>query len=102
MTSAPIGKLALLWRGDRESRRQATRDNNRWRDVFAALAALNIQAEPAVYCEETAEEVRDQLLDMDGVLVWVDPLSDGRTRFQLDALLREIASRGIWVSTIRT
>ena len=25
--------------------------------------------------------------------------SDGRTRFQLDAMLREIASRGIWVST---
>jgi hypothetical protein len=37
--------------------------------------------------------------DADGVLVWVDPLSDGRTRYQLDAMLREIASHGIWVST---
>lgn len=33
------------------------------------------------------------------MLVWVDPLSDGRTRFQLDVMLREIASRGVWVST---
>jgi hypothetical protein len=99
MTSNPIGKLALLWRGDREIRRLAAPDNNRWRNIFAALTALNIQAEPAVYCEEMADEVRDQLLAVDGVLVWVDPLSDGRTRFQLDALLREIASRGIWVST---
>jgi hypothetical protein len=27
-----------------------------------------------------------------GVLVWVNPLDDGRTREQLDALLREVAS----------
>jgi hypothetical protein len=99
MTTDTVGKLALLWRGDPETRRQATPDNNRWRRIFAALAALDIQAEPAVYCEEAADEVRAQLLAVDGVLVWVDPLSDGRTRFQLDAMLRETASRGIWVST---
>ena len=99
MTSNPVGRLALVWRGDIETRRQATPANNRWHQIFAALAALNIDAEPAVYCEEAAHEVRDQLLKMDGVLVCVDPLSDGRTRFELDALLREIASRGIWVST---
>jgi hypothetical protein len=99
MTSGAIGKLTLLWRGDPETRRQATPDNNRWCHIFAALAALDICAEPAVYCEEAAEEVRAQLLAVDGVLVWVDPLSDGRTRFQLDAMLREVASRGVWVST---
>ena len=99
MSVNAVGKLALLWRGDPETRRQATPDNNRWQQIFASLAALNIQAEPAVYCEEAADDVRGQLLTVDGVLVWVDPLSDGRTRFQLDAMLREIASRRIWVST---
>jgi hypothetical protein len=99
MTPDAIGKLALLWRGDLETRRQATAVNNRWGPVFAALAALDIDAEPAVYCEEAANEVRDQLLNVDGVLVWVNPLADGRTRFELDRMLREIASRGIWVST---
>src|SRR5271165_574864 len=99
MTAGTDGKLALVWRGDRETRRQATPANNRWHQIFAALAALNIHAEPAVYCEEAADEVCEQLLKMDGVLVWVDPLSDGRTRFHLDAMLRDIASRGIWVST---
>jgi Domain of unknown function (DUF6815) len=94
-----IGKLALLWRGDREARRQATADNNRWHQIFAALKALGIQAEPAVYCEEVTEEVRDQLLKVDGVLVWVDPISDGRNRFNLDAMLREVAGRGVWIST---
>jgi hypothetical protein len=92
-------KLAIVWRGDLETRRQATPDNNRWRDIFAALTALNIHAEPAIYCEEAAAEVRKQLLAVDGVLVWVDPLSDGRDRRKLDALLRDVASQGVWVST---
>ena len=100
MTSEVIGRIALVWRGDIETRRQATPGNNRWRDIFAALAALNIDAEPAVYCEEAADEVREQLLKVDGVLVWVDPLSGGRNRRKLDALLRDVATRGVWVSTI--
>ena len=94
-----VGRLALLWRGDREARRQATPENNRWHKIFAELAAQNIQAEPCVYCEEVADEVCEQLRQVDGVLVWVDPLSDGRTRFKLDAMLREVASHGVWVST---
>ena len=55
MTSEAMGRIALVWRGDLETRRQATPANNRWRDIFAALAALNIDAEPAVYCEEAAD-----------------------------------------------
>jgi hypothetical protein len=63
------------------------------------LAAQNIHAKPAVYCEDLADEVRTQLLQVDGVLVWVNPIQDGRPRFELDVMLRGIASRGIWVST---
>jgi hypothetical protein len=99
MTANAIGRIALLWCGDLETRRQATPENNRWNKIFAELAAQNIDAKPCVYCEEAADEVREQLLKVDGVLVWVDPLSDGRTRFQLDAMLREVASRGVWGST---
>ncbi|HME20410.1 MAG TPA: Cj0069 family protein [Acetobacteraceae bacterium] len=97
--SNDAGRLALLWRGDRAARYQATTENNRWHQVFAALAALNIHAEPAVYDEDTSDEVREQLLSMDGVLVWVDPISDGKNRFRLDAMLRDVASRGVWIST---
>jgi hypothetical protein len=79
-------------------RASATRENNRLRAVFAALAVTGIDCEPAVFNEEVAEEFRAQLLKMDGVLVWVDPLSDGKTRTMLDPLLRDIASKGVWVS----
>src|SRR5205807_8766790 len=57
-----------------------------------------ITAEPAVFDEGFAEEVRDQLLGADGVLVWVDPIHQGKTRKVLDPLLRDVASRGPWVS----
>src|SRR5207342_398572 len=29
---------------------------------------------------------------------WVDPISEGQDRITLDAMLRDIGSRGIWVS----
>jgi len=90
--------IAILWRGDREARRAATPDNNRFHRIFAELTALGIGAAPAVYDEDFADEVRDQLLAADGVLVWVDPLHQGKTRAALDPLLREVAGSGPWVS----
>jgi hypothetical protein len=98
MTSSKTGKLGLLWRGDRQARTEATPQNSRHNRVFEALAALGLQAEPAVYADDMADEVRRQLLDCDGVLVWVDPISDGQNRMVLDAVLRDVASRGVWVS----
>ncbi len=91
-------KVAVVWRGDLEARRTATPENNRFHRVFEELHAIGIQAEPAVYDETFSEEVRDQLLTADGVLVWVDPLHAGKARHQLDALLRDVAARGPWVS----
>jgi hypothetical protein len=97
MTEA-IGRLALLWRGDREARANATPANNRYHRIFEELAARGIHAEPAVYSEEMEDEVRAQLLGVDGVLVWVNPQDNGRNRHRLDAMLRDVASRGVWVS----
>jgi len=91
-------KIAVLWRGDREVRRAATPQNNRFYRVFEELAALGIDAEPAVYDDDIADEVREQLLAVDGVLVWVDPIHEGKTRSVLDAMLRDVGSRGPWVS----
>jgi hypothetical protein len=91
-------RIAVLWRGDREARRTATPQNNRFHRVFEELAALGIHAEPAVYADDIADEVREQLLAVDGVLVWVDPIHDGQTRSVLDPMLRDVAARGPWVS----
>src|SRR5258708_4788584 len=62
------------------------------------VAALGIDAERAVYDDDIADEVHEQLLAVDGVLVWVDPIHEGKTRTLLDAMLRDVATRGPWVS----
>ncbi len=92
MAAGEIAKLALLRRGDREARRNATPHNNPLNRVFEELTALGIHAEPAVYADDMVSEVREQLLKLDGVLVWVDPISDGQHRIVLDAMLRDVAS----------
>ena len=92
-------KVALLWRGDRRARLDVRPAGSRLNAIFEALARSGVQAEPAVYSEGMSGEVRDQLLRMDGVLVWVDPISGGERRDSLDELLREVSLAGVFVST---
>ena len=99
MSGSEAGKLALLWPRDAPKWHAATPRDYRLHRVFDALAKLGIEAEPALYADDVAEEVHEQLLRCDGVLVWVDPLFEGRDRVMLDALLRDVASNGVWVST---
>src|SRR5215472_14556895 len=97
-STARLDRIAILWRGDEAARRSATADNSRFKTVFAALADVDVNAEPVVYEDDVLDAVRTQLTAVDGVLVWVNPIHDGRNRANLDALLREIAARGVWVS----
>jgi len=95
---SPRFKVAILSRGDAVARRDATSKNGRFADVFEALAAVGIEGHPAIYDESFANEIREQLLAVDGVLVWVNPIQDGRNRAGLDALLRDVAAQVVWVS----
>ena len=78
---------------NREARRTASAQNNRYHRILGELSGLGIHAEPAVYDEEFADEVCEQLLKVDGVLVWVDPLSRGKTRALLDPMLRDVTPK---------
>jgi hypothetical protein len=90
--------VAIVSRGDAGMRRDATAQNSRFVRVFETLASAGISAQPAIYDESFADAVRDQLLAVDGVLVWVDPIHQGKTRVELDDLLRDVAAHGPWVS----
>jgi hypothetical protein len=92
-------RIAILWHGDRETRNNATTKNNKFSKVFEEFQNYNIIAEPAVYNDDFVEEVRHQLSQVDGVLVWVNPIEGGRNRSILDDMLREVASSGVFVST---
>ena len=99
MTHRTNGKVAILYPGNLEARQSAAPEKSRFLKVFQALAALGVQAEPAVYHDDFCDEVRRQLMQVDGVLVWCNPIEGGRDRSRLDALLREVAAAGVFVST---
>src|SRR5882757_9209933 len=93
-----LGRLAILWRGDEAVRRSTTPETSRFKAVFAALAEVGVAAIPVVYEDDVRDAVHARLATLDGVLVWVNPIHEGRNRANLDALLREVAARGVWVS----
>lgn len=98
MSEMRIPRIALVYPGDYEARQAATTENNRFADLFHALKNLGVTAEPAVYHPEFWQEVRAQLMHVDAALVWVNPIQDGHDRTVLDAMLREVADAGIFVS----
>ena len=93
-------KVGLLWRAewDPPGPRGVVREACRLHGVFAAFARLGVEAEPVVYTDSEVESVRKQLIGLDGVLVWVNPIEDGLDRSRLDPLLREAATAGVWIS----
>jgi hypothetical protein len=93
-----LGRVAILWRGDEVARRSAAPEASRFKAIFAALADVGVDAEQVVYEDDVLEATRLQLATFDGVLVWVNPIHEGRSRANLDALLRDVAARGVWVS----
>ncbi len=92
-------RVAILYPGNREARKNAAPESSRFPKVFQALEQLGLKTEPAVYHDDFCDEVRRQLMQVDGVLVWVNPVEDGRDRSILDAMLREVAASGVFVST---
>jgi hypothetical protein len=98
MAHEGCGRIAILYPGDYAARRNATTENNRFADLFGAFAAKGILAEPAVYHDDFAGEVRDQLMQVDAALVWFNPIQDGRSRSILDSMLRDVAAAGVFVS----
>ena len=96
--TACLGRIAVLWRGDDVARGSATPETSRFKAVFSALDHVGVDAQPVVYEDDVLDAVRTQLATFDGVLVWVNPIHEGRNRAKLDALLREMSASGVWVS----
>ena len=93
-------RVGLLWRAewDAPPSEEPTVDRCKLRGVFAAFRDCGVEAEPIVYSDDAVESVREQLLALDCVLVWVNPIEQGLDRSTLDPLLRDVAEAGIFVS----
>jgi hypothetical protein len=96
-SASRLSRIAILSR-DHPGASRATAENSRFKAIFAAFADVGVEAEPVVYEDDVIDTVRAKLTSVDGVLVWVNPIHEGRSRAKLDDLLREVANRGTWVS----
>jgi hypothetical protein len=91
--------IALLYPGDRAARDRSDPAESRFTALFAAFARAGIRAVPAVYHDDFAAEVEEQLRGVDAVQVWCNPIEGGRRRDRLDAMLRRLAEAGVQVSS---
>jgi hypothetical protein len=92
-----VARVGVVWRGD-PSDPDPELSETRLARVFAALASRGLTAVPVVYDDTAVDQARERLLTLDAALVWVDPIAGGSTRVTLDAMLRDVAAQGVWVS----
>ena len=99
-TVSDKSRVGLLWRAEWDPVEEGApvAESSRLHGMFAAFRDLGVEAEPVVYSDDDVDAVREHLLGLDGVLVWVNPIEQGLDRARLDALLREVSDAGTWVS----
>ncbi len=96
MDSKP--SVGIAYHGDEPARSAADLSVGRFAGVAAALAGVGIDPLPAVYHDDFADEFMERAARLDGLLVWVNPIENGRDRSLLDGILRELDRRGVTVS----
>ncbi len=69
-------RIGVLWRGNRRAEEPLPRADRDLGPLYDAFAGLPVVLEPVPYSDDAADEVREQVLALDGVLVWVNPIQD--------------------------
>jgi hypothetical protein len=88
-------RVALLYRGMTPEDAPSAR----LEPMVYALRLGGVAVEPVAYGDAWAAAVTRRLLQMAGVLVWADPISDHGDRRLLDRVLREVAAAGVWLGS---
>ena len=74
-------KVALMFHGNRETRVTVRLAEHRLGLTALAFQEAGLEPQACVYNDDFLDEVREQLLGVDGVIVWVNPITeDGRDR----------------------
>ena len=96
--SQSAGRVAVVFRVEADAVRDAHL-SPRLEPMAQALVAAGFEVAPVPYAAGHEAEVGRRLLDVDGVLVWADPLSENGTRAGLDRVLRQAETLGVWVGS---
>ncbi len=92
-------RVAILFPADPKQGLATSLERSRHADTAQALGLAGIDTIGAPYADTLAEDVRALLLTVDGVLVWFNPVEGDRDRTTLNAMLRDVASKNVFVST---
>jgi hypothetical protein len=91
-------RVAIVFPADLERGRKTRLEDSRFARTAAALAAKGMAVEGAPYVADAVEGLREQLMRVDAVLVWINPIVDGRNRTGLNKVLLDVAASGVLVS----
>jgi hypothetical protein len=79
-------RVAIVFPADANAGISARVERTRF-GIADALASTGIEAVGPPYADQFVEEVRAQLLSVEGVLVWINPIQEGQVRSILNAML---------------
>jgi uncharacterized protein DUF6815 len=91
-------RVAIVFPADANAGVGTRVQETRFGGIADALASTGIDVVGAPYADQFVEEVRARLLSVEGVLVWINPIQGGQDRSILNAMLRDVASKGVFVS----
>lgn len=96
----PIKKkrIAILFPADARELARTRVEQSRLAGTAEAFVSAGADVVSAPFADAIAGEIDARLADVDGVLVWFNPVEAGRDRSGLNAMLRSIAARGVLVS----
>ena len=89
--------VALMTYGELNSSRDVLSEE-KYKDLATAFMSAGFSTKGILYNDELAKRLYDDLLDFDAILVWVNPIEQGRDRKNLDSLLIKLADKGCFVS----
>jgi len=89
--------VAFMIYGDTHSTRDALTEE-KYRELAIAFSSRGCKVSSVLYNDEARDKIATELLSFDAVLVWVNPIEQGRNRKKLDELLIEISGKGCFVS----
>jgi len=91
-------RVAIVSHQERQARESESPERGRFAHMFEALRACGVKPESVLYHDDDCDAVGLRLLQFDAALVWVNPEEAGRDRSLLNAMLREVAAKGVFVS----
>jgi len=87
----------MIWGANANERSVFT--DEKYKGLADFFQQRGLAVESIVYNNTLAEALRDTLYQLDGLLVWVNPIEHGDNRDILDQLLTDIIAKGVMVSS---